>query len=100
MTLRLICYDIQDDLLRTKISKKLLHFGCVRIQKSVFCGELADIHWAQCQQKIESMFEKNKKEPDSIYFIPISEGTLQRTKTMGSEMDMASIMVRQLVLWV
>lgn len=32
----LICYDITDDKLRTRIAKRLERAGCLRVQKSVF----------------------------------------------------------------
>jgi CRISPR-associated protein Cas2 len=32
----LICYDITDDHLRTRLAKRLEKAGCVRLQKSVF----------------------------------------------------------------
>ncbi len=35
-----VTYDIEDDKLRTKISKRLLYFGLKRIQYSVFWGDM------------------------------------------------------------
>ena len=37
----LIAYDIENDRLRTRTSNKLLAAGCIRLQFSVFAGELA-----------------------------------------------------------
>jgi len=37
-----VTYDIEDDKLRTKISKRLLYFGLRRIQYSVFWGDVQE----------------------------------------------------------
>lgn len=36
----IIIYDISDDILRSKVSRVLLEYGCMRIQKSAFYGFL------------------------------------------------------------
>ena len=38
----LICYDITNDTLRTKMGKKILEYGLDRINKSVYLGSITE----------------------------------------------------------
>lgn len=53
----LICYDIENDRLRTKTAEQLQYLGMIRMQKSVFAGDLERHHLTM----LEAWFQKNIK---------------------------------------
>ena len=100
MTVRIVCYDIKNDKLRTKVAKKLKYFGCRRIQKSVFCGELRDNHWLKCEAMIGALFDQHREEGDSLYYINISKHTINNMKGEGDLLDAEEIVNNPLILWI
>lgn len=51
----LICYDIENDRLRNKTAGRLEYYGLLRLQKSVFIGEIKEGHFA----RLETWLGKN-----------------------------------------
>ena len=81
-----IMYDIEDNKIRTQISKYLEKKGCVRIQKSIFLADTSrnnytDIH--QTVKEVNDMYENN----DSIILTPISTDELTAMKLIGKNID-------------
>ena len=67
----LICYDITETRLRTRVAKLLQYFGLNRLQFSVFGGEINNKHLKRLEEKLENlMLEKDK---DSIIILPLSK---------------------------
>lgn len=65
----LICYDISETKVRTKIAKSLQYFGLYRLQYSVFGGEIKEKHLRLLVSKLKKMsIEKGK---DSILILPL-----------------------------
>jgi CRISPR-associated protein Cas2 len=66
----IVCYDIENDNLRTKVAKKLLSFGLERIQFSVFFGPLTE---TQCLKMLNDI-TKIISEIENVGFllIPLS----------------------------
>jgi len=81
-----VMYDIENNKIRTQISKYLLREGCNRVQKSVFFADLPRNKYlkiAETLSEINDMYENN----DSIFFIPIGEDVLNKTKVIGQNID-------------
>jgi len=81
-----IMYDIENDKVRTHISKYLIKQGCTRVQKSVFLAEFKrkkyqEIH--KTLKEINAMYDNH----DSIFFIPIGEDILNNMKIVGLNID-------------
>lgn len=75
-------YDISHNRLRTKASKTLERFGCIRVQKSVFfASELRIEDKKQLCQKLQELLEE--QEDDSIMLIPVDKDYLQEITLVG-----------------
>ncbi len=78
----LVSYDIEDDKHRLKTANRLLASGCVRLQKSVFAGQLDDtvyktlVRWLQNQPRGPD---------DSIFILNIGPESLRSTLWLGKE---------------
>lgn len=70
----LVSYDIENDRLRLKTANKLLEYGLVRLQKSVFSGAVAETPWkhllAWLQTEVVAKFETD----DRLLYLPLSTG--------------------------
>lgn len=70
----LVSYDIENDRLREKTANKLLEYGLIRLQKSVFAGAIADTPWkhllAWLQKEIVGAFGAD----DKLLYLPLTEG--------------------------
>lgn len=66
----LISYDIENNRLRTQISKVLVRYGFHRIQLSVYCG----IAKRSTIQSLEQLLRSKKYDvSDSVVIIPINQ---------------------------
>ncbi len=80
--LTLVIYDISDNHERSRLIKKLQHFGLHRIQKSAFLGNL------KSQKRIElgDVIQYHLSGPkDSIYIIPICDKCKDMTRIFSAE---------------
>ena len=72
MTL-LVSYDIENDRLRLRTANKLLEFGFLRLQLSVFAGTLPEPLWARLllwlQQEAVAKFGPD----DKLLWLPLTE---------------------------
>ena len=73
MTL-LVSYDIADDRLRLRAANKLLEFGFIRLQKSVFAGTPADATWRQCLLWLKQEVLAGFGPEDRFFYLPLTEG--------------------------
>ena len=65
----LICYDISETKVRTRIAKILQYFGLDRLQYSVFGGEIKENHLKLLVKKLKKMRVEEGK--DSIIILPL-----------------------------
>lgn len=85
----LICYDIQNDKLRLKISKKLIAYGLYRIQYSVFLGELSGKLVAEVRQTLFDILKQANVATDSVLIFPMTLQQVQRYVAYGkSDLEM------------
>ena len=75
----IVSYDIVDDKRRTKLAKKLCHFG-KRVQFSVFEGNLSNEQLKTMEQKILPYI--NKKE-DSLRIYKLCQNCVDSIKSYG-----------------
>jgi CRISPR-associated endonuclease Cas2 len=79
----LFCYDISADGPRLKVANKLLEFGCIRLQYSVFAGDLRETHLKELLAWLKT-FHTNALQPtDSILILTLTLNQLKSTDTFG-----------------
>ena len=84
----IICYDIASDKLRTKIANKLLAFGFVRFQKSVFIsGDLPEHLMDKLKLWLKNNRPKMPKNSDKVLLLSITEQQLQKLLLLGDITD-------------
>jgi len=73
MTL-LVSYDIEDDRLRLRAANKLLEYGLIRLQKSVFAGTVAAARWRQLSAWLKKEIVAHFGADDKLLYLPLTEG--------------------------
>ncbi len=94
----LITYDITSNKIRKKVSDYLEAMGCMRIQKSVFLGQIDKRSFKEIQDTIWELQQSYENE-DSIIFLPVSESELLGMRLIGQEIDMSFVLGRQHTLF-
>lgn len=95
----LILYDIENNQVRTKISKYLERKGCTRIQKSVFIADLKRDQMLSIRDtlsKINGLYQNQ----DSIIIIPVAEDALNGIQVIGKTIEMDLALYRKNVLFI
>ncbi len=93
-----IMYDITNNRIRTKVAEYLEEKGCVRVQKSIFLGQLERRVYREIQETlhtIQSSYDNN----DSIFFVPVSEDEIRAMRVIGENIDMKFVLGRQNTLF-
>jgi len=79
-----VIYDISENNIRSKVSKKCKGYGLYRVQKSVFLGDLnsneRDSLTIECEELIDA-------EKDSVYIFPMDEQSFKKVKLIGQAFD-------------
>lgn len=86
-TLAFIMYDIENNRIRRYIAKYLKSQGYIRVQKSVFFGNISRVvHKAVCDslKEVNEMYENG----DSILCLPVSLDMLNSLKLIGNNVDL------------
>ncbi len=76
-----IAYDIADDRIRQKVSEALLNAGMLRVQKSVFEGEIA----AKSLEKLQKRLGKCIGKADSIRYYRLCGKCRQEVMVQGRD---------------
>jgi CRISPR-associated endonuclease Cas2 len=82
-----VMYDIEDNKVRTQISKYLERKGCIRIQKSIFLAEKPRKVYNEIQETLKEVNECYDNH-DSICLVPISTDQLRAMKIIGQNIDL------------
>ena len=80
----LLSYDISNDKSRKRVSDYLLEKGFLRIQNSVFLGE---IHITKIDDILENICLLVDKKEDSIFCIPINKEDYKNIFNFGKNED-------------
>lgn len=75
-----LLYDIPSQKKRLQLVRLCKDNGLTRIQKSCFFGEIKKSAVESFQKEIEKLVDAD----DSVYMIPISQASLEETKTWGT----------------
>lgn len=81
-----VMYDIQDNRVRTAIARYLIEKGMVRIQKSVYLGNLPVQTYQQISQDLQAVNDMYENH-DSILVLPLSRDELRSMKVIGKELQ-------------
>ena len=81
-----IMYDIEDNKVRTYISKYLINNGCVRIQKSIFLADSDRKQFNEISQTLKEVQEVYDNE-DSIFVVPVSTDEIRGMRIIGRSVD-------------
>lgn len=79
----LICYDIEDDKLRKKISDRLIQAGLERVQYSVFLGPLKPGHAPGLIEWLSAILPDGTDSDDNILVLPLSPNSLDQLTVLG-----------------
>ncbi len=94
----LICYDISDDALRTRLSKRLDKAGCVRLQKSVFMAPDFDVRRLTILRGgIMKLLPPTLSPDESVIVIPIEKNNLSDIVWQGDVQRITGILRKDLL---
>ena len=79
----LISYDIEGNSLRTRISDKLIAEGLLRIQYSVFLGEVAPSDFNQLKQWLVTNLKKGNPQKDTVFVIHLTKTQVESALIIG-----------------
>ncbi len=79
----LICYDIEQDPLRSKISKRLAYEGLERLQWSVFAGELKEEQLKKLKTWLNGEIAKKPAPGNSVIIINLPPSDLKGMTVIG-----------------
>ncbi|MFK8009782.1 MAG: CRISPR-associated endonuclease Cas2 [Saprospiraceae bacterium] len=89
----LICYDITNNSLRTRMSKKIIAKGFDRINKSVYLGLGTQPTIQSLERELSMMIQKKNDPNDSLIIISVSHQQLQRMRIYGkNDLDKAELL--------
>jgi CRISPR-associated protein Cas2 len=81
----LICYDIEKNRQRTKVSNKLIEFGFYRLQYSVFMGAISRTLMKKLQGWLKKESDKFIKPEDSILILRLDGQDLKKMIIFDNE---------------
>jgi CRISPR-associated protein Cas2 len=84
--LAFIMYDIENNRIRRYIAKYLEKQGYIRVQKSVFFGNVPRTLHKQVSETLREVNEKYEN-GDSLMFLPISIDMFHNLKVVGKNLD-------------
>ncbi|UAM97252.1 CRISPR-associated endonuclease Cas2 [Polaribacter litorisediminis] len=94
-----IIYDISDSKIRTYVSTYLERNGLVRVQLSVFFGNIKRELYQKIQQTLKEINDMYTNK-DSIFIIPIGEDILNKTTIIGENIDFDIIVHHKATLFI
>lgn len=94
-----IIYDISDSKIRTYVSTYLERNGLVRVQLSVFFGNIKRELYIKMQQTLKEINDMYTNK-DSIFIIPIGEDILNKTTIIGENIDFDIIVHHKATLFI
>jgi len=83
--LYIICYDIENNTIRSRIAKALERYGCQRLQKSVFIGELNPKKYQSLRTELSAeAYDRNFAATDNVIMQPIEPHLFAQLRLIGS----------------
>lgn len=94
----LICYDISEDRVRTRLAKRLERAGCVRLQKSVFVAPNFDTRRLEILRgSLLKLLPTQLALEESLLLIPIERDNLSSIILLGDTVRTAGLLKKVLV---
>ena len=84
MTMYYATYDITENVIRESVIQILKDAGLIRIQKSVFCGNLSNQQRKDMVEKTRQVIDQNT---DSFYLITSCNQCFGKMLTIGRDFD-------------
>ncbi|MCB0644602.1 MAG: CRISPR-associated endonuclease Cas2 [Phaeodactylibacter sp.] len=94
----LICYDITSNRKRAKVAGLLKRAGCVRIQKSVFVGDLYKNSLSSLQKDLQQLLQKRPAPNDNLFFLKVHRDAFLHLTQFGRNFDPRLVLGREKVL--
>ena len=80
----IICYDLEDDGLRTKTAKALARHGCARVQRSVFVApQLDKKQLGRLQADLQRLLAGRHAPGDSLLIVPLRDEHVAEIRSIG-----------------
>ncbi|MEL7227733.1 MAG: CRISPR-associated endonuclease Cas2 [Cyanobacteria bacterium J06576_12] len=79
----LICYDITNNSLRTKLGKRILRAGLDRINKSVYLGTIGAGSLQLLEKDLASYLQQKPHPSDSLIVISVGSQQIQQMRVYG-----------------
>lgn len=98
-TLGFIMYDIEDNKIRNHIARHLEKLGYMRVQKSIFFGNINRKVHEDVYQALKEINEWYDNE-DSILFLPVSNDDMSRVRLVGKNIEFQVMMETKNVLFI
>jgi len=92
----LVSYDVANNRKRKKLADKLLYYGLVRVQYSVFMGSLTTTLYTKLMQYARPLFE----EEDRLIVLRLTETAVKQMVQFGeAELDMGYLIGQKHTLY-
>lgn len=75
-----VAYDIKDDKIRTKVSRRLIYYGLVRVQFSLFRGYIPTKDKTTLEEELRELVDEGK---DKIHIIELCKVCKYKIRTIG-----------------
>ncbi len=81
----IIMYDIQEDKMRLKLAKLLEQRGLIRIQMSVFIGQIEGKNLRMLELEIDKKVREHCQIADKILILQITQEHLEQARWIGDK---------------
>lgn len=79
----LICYDIEQDGLRKKISDKLIENGLIRVQYSVFLGTMHEYQVQTLMEWLNHKVSTSQNPKNQVLVLELTQRQIKKMLVMG-----------------
>ncbi|MDI9633599.1 MAG: CRISPR-associated endonuclease Cas2 [Methanolinea sp.] len=97
-----VFYDIGEDHARSRVASQCLNHGLVRVQKSVFCGEISPSTLRELEEKVREILAEPGEEGDggvrSVLFLTVCEKCLANVTSAGRPFSPEDVRYPRLVI--
>ena len=86
--MHLISYDIESDHIRVKAAKALLRYGLIRVQYSVFMGEVKESALAKVKKELQDLAASPQwSDDDTVMILPLHQYSEDYIEFVGRSPD-------------
>ena len=85
--IHIVTYDISETAIRNRIIDACRNRGLVRVQRSVFMGDLAPRKKEQLETVLAGIMSSADQSTDSILIVPVCERCIGERRVLGHPLD-------------